>query len=295
MKAAAEPRVAIVVPRRAHPHRDELWRALRPKWATLPWPLIESAHEGEELFNRALCVNAGAAIADQELGRWDVLLVIDSDVYVPHAQIYAAVEKAHETDYMTVAFRERHAIAEGPTAAIVRGELPVRFWADARLETHCEIPHDRVRGRRFRCRVSNHDSNSHCVALPRGLWDEMEGFDERFEGWGFEDMAVLVAQKTFRGEPNRIEGKAFHLWHPRAQEREWGHPHYGVNEAGGHRYFDAEGDPKKLKALIAEKAKGVPLVPEEDRGEIHETAAEKKRKRVAAKTIPGHEPAAATK
>lgn len=261
-----EPSVAIVVPRRAHPHRDQVWEVLRPKWATLPWPMFEVDHPGPELFNRAWCINRGA----EQAGDFDVLLVIDSDVHVPHAQVYKAVELAAQTDQMTVAFDERYALAERATAKILAGLVPVNHWNRMPLEERCRLPGH------SRCLMSNHNSNSHCVAYPRGLWDEMGGFDERFEGWGFEDMAVLSAALTLRGEPNRVPGRCYHLFHPRAQEREWAHPHYGINEYGGQRYFKAVGDPDAIRALIAERAAGIPLVPEGIELEVHEAAVEKR-------------------
>lgn len=93
-----------------------------------------------------------------------------------------------------------------------------------------------------------------CIAVPRPVWDDLGGFDERFRGWGFEDMAfqsvvlglygaervsVLPADEEAVGavaqtiedewgEGDRIRealaplvrpADVYHLHHPRSEER----------------------------------------------------------------------------
>ena len=35
---------------------------------------------------------------------------------------------------------------------------------------------------------------------PRGLWDEMDGYDEKFSGYGYEDLAFCIAAETYGGK-----------------------------------------------------------------------------------------------
>lgn len=62
------------------------------------------------------------------------------------------------------------------------------------------------------------NAGSHgCYAIRRESFLECGGYDERFTGWGFEDLALNVIYAQ-RYELRRIPGPAVHLWHPRARE-----------------------------------------------------------------------------
>ena len=92
---------------------------------------------------------------------------------------------------------------------------------------------------------TNPISWSCCIVFPRPVWDDLGGFDERFEGWGFEDMALQSVVVGLYGH-ERIEGDVYHLYHPRSEERiVAGHPattatrEYAVNARLGRRYMVA--------------------------------------------------------
>jgi hypothetical protein len=40
------------------------------------------------------------------------------------------------------------------------------------------------------------------------------GFDERFNGWGYEDNAFMLMCETTIGSYVETDNKAYHLWHP---------------------------------------------------------------------------------
>jgi hypothetical protein len=61
---------------------------------------------------------------------------------------------------------------------------------------------------------TNPISWSCCIAIPRAVFDDLGGFDERFVGWGFEDMAFQSVVCGLYGW-ERIDGDVYHLWHPR--------------------------------------------------------------------------------
>lgn len=90
------------------------------------------------------------------------------------------------------------------------------------------------------------------VAVGRPLWDAVNGFDYRFEGWGFEDLAFMHACGTL-GELTRTPGgEHYHLYHPRNPATEEGQPHYLDNWAVWQKYQAANGNPVAMKAVIEE-------------------------------------------
>ncbi len=232
--------VAIVVPRRAHGWRDLLWNYCRPHWEAIGYPIHEVEHT-EGLFNRSWCLNRGA----EEAGDWDVLLLVDADVVVPAAQVHAAASLAMVGGSYTVAGDERYGLLQSGTDHLLRGYAFER-WREFRV--------DQCREHRFECGMTNHNFNSHAVAIRRDLWDTVGGFDERFEGWGHEDGAFLAACETFHPGIDRIPGPVVHLWHERAPERMRIHPHWGKNRDLRARYTDAKGNLETMQALLDERA-----------------------------------------
>lgn len=52
-------------------------------------------------------------------------------------------------------------------------------------------------------------------------------FDERFVGWGEEDVAFVIAARKELGRPYRCGGPIYHIAHPKSAE--YSQPHYGEN------------------------------------------------------------------
>jgi predicted glycosyltransferase involved in capsule biosynthesis len=86
------------------------------------------------------------------------------------------------------------------------------------------------------------------LAVPRKLWDEVGGFDERFVGWGGEDNAFWHACTVISGaEPARVPGYAYHLWHPAASNKR--DAQYRTNRELWRRYSAAntEADIRRIR------------------------------------------------
>lgn len=224
-------RVVFLVPRRKdNGPRDALWAYARRRWETLfpDWPVIEGHHD-DGPFNRSKAINRAA----EEAGEWDVAIVIDSDVMVSRAQVVAAVERASEPGGpVTWAHRRWRGIRRDATERLVADRY---VWGDELDRDELDLIVERTNPLSWSC----------CIAIPRWVFDDLGGFDERFEGWGFEDMAF---QSVICGlyPWDRIEGDVVHLWHPRSEERIVpGQPRltatreYVVNARLGRRYMVA--------------------------------------------------------
>lgn len=217
----------LLVPRRdGIPERDDAWAWCKARWRSLlPEVEIIEGHHDDGPFNRSAAINRASALAD-EGGRWDVAVVIDSDIFVRASQARGVIERAHFTGRVTWAHRRWRGLHEASTRRILAdhqdfGPEYEGFDMDLLVEK------------------TNPLSWSCCIAIPRAVFDDLGGFDERFIGWGFEDMAFQSIVSGLYGY-ERLDGDVYHLWHPRSEERLGGRavsPHYVTNARLGRRYM----------------------------------------------------------
>lgn len=236
-------RTVIVAARRMDGgQRDKLWAFAITRWRMLGWPIIEEMGPDGD-FNRAAAINQAAARA----GMWDVMLIVDADVVLDDpAQALAAAELAsrsgrvvfaHDSLTMFQDNDDRFAFSQDAidaTGQVLKGEDPAIVADSYGFTVHP-------------------NTWSSALAVPRVLWDKLGGFDERFAGWGWEDIAFRAAAKTLAGGIDRVPGRAFHLWHPRSWETNEANPGYAANQVLGERYQRADGDPYSMRQLIAER------------------------------------------
>jgi len=89
--------------------------------------------------------------------------------------------------------------------------------------------------------------------MRRDVLEEVNGWDERFEGWGHEDPSITHAIETLVGPMKRIPQPAYHLWHPRQTnggEHDKTTPEFLARRALGRQYIDARGDAKTMRKLV---------------------------------------------
>lgn len=219
----------ILVPRRADGgHRDHVWRWLRAELERdLPgFPIVEGHHELGP-FSRSAALNRAA----REAPPWREAIVLDADTYVNPDQLRRAVRRARKTGRLTYAFDELHALDRPGTLQVLDGYR--RSWSRfVKWSRPARIAH------------------SSALVVPREAWDAVGGFDELFEGWGFEDVAFRRAVNGLHGPELRVEGPAWHLWHPRSSHKVDEDELVQSARERGARYKRA--DPAELEVLVAE-------------------------------------------
>lgn len=88
-------------------------------------------------------------------------------------------------------------------------------------------------------------------AISRESFWEINGFDEHFVGWGYEDVAFHIACRTLLGPGSRVEENIIHLWHPEAGPAIHDkNPHWQESTSLMTRYIDADGKPDMLRELL---------------------------------------------
>jgi hypothetical protein len=222
---ALEPGLPTFVPWRPDGgERDRLWSFCRAWWDGAGLDIREGSSPPGP-FQRAAAINEAAS------GPWDVAVVIDADVVAPHEQVHAAADAARRTGRVTLGFDMYVGLSPAFTPRVLAGETA--DW-------------DRNAIRRSKV----HESS--IVAVPRPLWDLIGGFDERFVGWGQEDVAFIQSARVLGGGIDRVGGTVYHLWHRPSRERDWRLGTWRPNQELGIRYREAR-DRDAIEALLGER------------------------------------------
>lgn len=213
----------VLVPWRAgNAHRERVWRFVRARWTELDLRIVEGDVPGA--FNRSAARNAAAAAG----GDWDVAIFVDADTIAEEFVVRQGIELAATSGRIVVPHDEYLGLSASGTAAILAGHRA--GWK-------------RVQKRMERAPLG-------VLIVPRGAWDTLGGFDERFVDWGGEDVAFGIAARTMVGI-ERLAGRIWHLWHPHDPTKA------AYVRAGGvdlrARYSKASGDREAMAALLAER------------------------------------------
>lgn len=161
--------------------------------------------------NRAAARNALVAQTDG-----DLLLIADADTVFQFDQIVRGVNAIvgsgaswvipyDEERYYNLTADETALVWRSPTDAGVPEPSDPRQW-DHKITSWAGL-----------------------LLVPRAAFDAVGGYDERFQGWGFEDNAFRAALDRIVGPFTRTSGYALHLWHPAPEDQCFGQPHIHEN------------------------------------------------------------------
>jgi N-terminal domain of galactosyltransferase len=95
-----------------------------------------------------------------------------------------------------------------------------------------------------------------CIIVHKDAFKEVHGYDERFQGWGGEDRAFVLALEVLAGDPGletlRYPASIYHLWHPAPDSERFDHPNWEYNRQLLERYKGAHPWPKYMTDLVNE-------------------------------------------
>lgn len=187
----------------ADERRETLWGYTRPRWEKLGPVIVGEIDDPDmtvDTYNRSEAINSAAEEATERYPQWDTIVVIDRDVIVPAGQVGYGIAMSKDAGRAVLPYRRYVPYNEQATAEILAGRPP--------KNKDIETPPGIMTGG-----TGGHVSS--CIIVPRALWEEVGGFDERFVGWGGEDRAFHAACSVYGGMVDLIDGDVYHLWHPR--------------------------------------------------------------------------------
>lgn len=184
--------IPVLVPFRTDSgRRAAIWHHLRQHyWSSSPVSSVIIEGDAAGPFNRSVALNLASSLA----GPWELAIIADADTYVAAPQLLAAIERAR-TGRLVIAHTQWRNLSEVATLGILAGD----DLTEPEYDRTCEGLH----------------AVSGMLVVPRGLWDMVGGFDERFVGYGWEESAFARAAEVAGGKVERIDGPCWHLNHER--------------------------------------------------------------------------------
>jgi len=208
--------------------RDEIWAWCRARWQEQApsWEIFEGAHKGPGPFSLAAATNDAARRA----GPWDGALIVGGEHFAHHfGQIHEAIGRAHGKRKLVFAHDHLTLLSE---------EESDRIMAGGEIES-AETRHP--------------NTFSGVLVVTREIWETVHGFDERFQGWGWEDLAFWSSCCAMFGGFERVRGDIYHLWHPTDRAEREESPTHGANQVLGERYLAAKANATEMRQIILER------------------------------------------
>lgn len=230
LRYKSDPLVSIIVPHTyGCPHRDKAWTWLKSRYEQLYpwWEIIECTDDGGSgTWNKAKAVNDGVKRA-----KGDVLMVSDSDVVLPDKAILDSVDSIIHGSIWAIPHRHVVRLTEQSSAAVYAKSPSTQ---------------DRLGGETMRDRYVGVAGGGIFMMLKIAYMD-IGGFDERFEGWGGEDLSFGIVATSAYGNPRRYTHELIHLYHPYQPTKKG---RFGDNEALGLAYWNNRNNAAELKKLM---------------------------------------------
>jgi hypothetical protein len=196
-------------------------------------------------FSRADSRNRGASVSDE----WQAVVFIDADCIVHVEILEEAIDRAIETNKVILPHDEFIGLTQEGSIKAMQEPNVARWdtaWADSDLphsDIFLEAVGDPAHIAESRQRIKK---PSGVIVFPKPAWDLIGGYDPRFQGWGFEDNAILWAAEDLAWGWDRIAGRLWHLWHLPATDI------VAEDKALFERYKQAHGNPRAMQSLVLE-------------------------------------------
>lgn len=247
------PRISLLVPFRPNPddpRRTDAWNWLWRYWNNeLPEAEIVIGRDRSHPYCKTRAVNNAARRA-----RGDIFVILDADVdYLgPNIQscadrIRAARDRGEPLWF--IPYRHVYRLTWPATQMVLQSDPanPLRIPSPP-PDPWVESMEGSSHGHRYGAMIQ---------IMPREAFWAAGGMDERFCGWGGEDVSFARAVDTLYGPHKTIEADVVHLWHPQIGQnyttKMWhGQSKPNVNGNLASRFHHATGDRARMQALVDE-------------------------------------------
>ena len=187
-------KLGIVVPWRPRPTRIQAFSlTVNRLMDQFPDSTIYYADKEEEIFNVSGSRNQGCLSAIKD--GCDMLLVVDADTLLSKESVESAIVKAAENNCVCLPYTTYNRLYKQVSTSLIDKEKSYEdlavYGADSLLE---------------------HPGGAYVMSSSTFLL--LNGWDQRFVGWGYEDDAFLEAHRVYLDKDiQRVEGYALSLFH----------------------------------------------------------------------------------
>lgn len=249
------PKISIIIPFSSNdPQRKANLKWLLKYWkCKLPYAEVIVGRSKKGVFCKGAAINDAVRRSSGK-----VLAVLDADAYLDHRVVRRCAnrileELSHGHHLWYVPYRHLYRLRKGITRKILKSD-PCN---PLKLPEH---PCDKDASNKGHQVKYGHRYAAMAAIFPREAYDIIGGCDERFRGWGGEDVALLRALDTLWGRHKTTNNSIYHLWHSFIgndyKTRRWeGQDHGNANQELANAYNRATNHPQKMRDLIKKDKK----------------------------------------
>jgi hypothetical protein len=161
--------------------------------------VIGKDNSKNKFFCKARAVNNAASKAEN-----DIFVIVDIDIIVDINSIIDSIELLNKYSFV-IPFDKVYALSPEITRTIIKNNL--NFQEVHNLNTSNKL-------------YAKPPIWGGIQIVSKKYFNNVNGYDERFVGWGGEDTSFLKAIQCFHGEGLFYKGTAYHLWHSHNPSRE---------------------------------------------------------------------------
>jgi hypothetical protein len=248
-------KITLLVPFRADsPHRTRVWQWLMRYWKhELPEAELIVCTDDSRPFCKTAALNRGF-----EKANGDIIVLLDADCYIRGQVIRDCAGKIRSSrrrgiPLWYVPYRRFYRLSETASRQLLASDPadPVRF-PDPPAHDDVEQPETASAGHWWGALIQ---------IMPREAFAETGGMDERFRGWGGEDVSFMIATDTLYGKHKTSNNPVCHVWHPtitdpaKGLSRLWEYQQSaGPNDYLAKQYRRARGDAEAMRKAVGRPA-----------------------------------------
>lgn len=245
-----QPKISIIIPFSSKDkYRKKALKWLLDYWKhELPEAEIIVGRSGGKVFCKGEALNEAI-----QKSKGEVIAILDSDAYLSGFVLEYCADRILENPcdrLWFIPYRHLYRLKRRITTNILKSDPknPLRM--------KCPPPHDYIENKGFISKYG-HRYGAMAMIFPREAYDTLGCLDERFVGWGGEDVSLLRALDTLYGKHKTTRNCIFHLWHPyigeNYQSRRWkGQTQGNVNQHLAMKYHKATRKPSEMRKLVDE-------------------------------------------
>lgn len=173
---------------------------------------LDGPVDGTDHFNRSVARNDAF-----KQSRGEILVLTDADTACNKAQVLEAIEAVRSGVPWVIAHDRYYSLNREFTNRLLDNDKDL-ISPNGDLNPPYESDW-----------VMRNRSIAGVLVMHREAWEAVGGYNEAFQGWGYEDNDFAVRLDRHWGEHERVVGPMLHLWHPRG-DADFSQPNIEHNE-----------------------------------------------------------------